>query len=139
MKKSLDEGNCIGAVFMDLSKAFDCLNYEILVAKSEAYGFSRNALTFINRYLCKRKQRVKVNGSFSEWKYIDQGFSQGSVLAPLSFNICINDMLIFIPDIDICNYADDTTLYVSDTDTIHILNKLESSISTVASWLQITA
>ena len=118
---------------MDLSKAFDCLNHEILVAKSEAYGFSRNALTFINRYLYKRKQRVKVNGPFSEWKYIDQGVPQGSVLGPLSFNICINDMLIFIPDIDICNYADATTLYVSDSDTIHILNKLESSISTVAS------
>ena len=46
----------------------------------------------------------------------------------------INDLLMFVPDIDICNYADDNTLYVSDTGTKHILNKLESSISTVASW-----
>ena len=79
-KKSLDEGNCVGAVFMDLSKAFDCLNHELLVAKLEAYGFSRNALTFIHSYLYKRKQRVKVNGSFSERKYIDQGVPQGSLL-----------------------------------------------------------
>ena len=108
--KSLDEGNCVGAVFMDLSKAFDCLNHELLVAKLEAYGFSRNALTFIHSYIYKRKQGVKVNGSFSEWKCIDQGVPQGSVLGPLLFNIYINDLLMFVPDMDICNYADDTTL-----------------------------
>ena len=51
-----------------------------------------------------------------------------------SFNIYVNDLLMFVPDIGICNYADDTALFVSDTNTIHILNKLESSISTVASW-----
>ena len=80
-------------------------------------AFSRDALTFIHSYLYQRKQRVKVNGSFSEWKYIDQGVPQGSVLEPLLFNIYVNDLLMFVPDIDICNYADDTTLYVSDTDT----------------------
>ena len=73
-KKSLDEGICVSAVFMDLSKAFDCLNHELFVTKLEACGFSRNALTFIHSYLYKRKQRVKVNGPLSEWEYIDQGF-----------------------------------------------------------------
>ena len=135
-KKSLDVGSCVGAVFMDLSKAFDSLNHELLVAKLEAYGFSRGALTFIHSYLYKRKQRAKVNGSYSEWKDIDLGVPQGSVLGPLLLYIYINDLLLFVPDIDICNYADDTTLYVSDADTKNILNKLESSISVVAGWFK---
>ena len=66
---------------------------------------------------------MKVNGSFSEWKEINQGVSQGSVLGPLLFNLYINDLLMFVRDVDICNYADDNTLYVSDTDTINIMKK----------------
>ena len=87
---------------MDLSKAFDCLSHELLVAKLEAYGFSRNALTFIHSYLYKRKQRVKVNGSFSEWKYINQGVPQGSVLGPLFFNVYI---------LIICSYSYQTLTF----------------------------
>ena len=105
-KRSLDERNCVGAVFMDLSKAVDCVNHELLVAKLEAYGFSRNALTFIHSYLYKRKQRAKVNGSFSERKYIDQGIPQGSVLGSLLFNIYINDLLMFVPDSEANSYSE---------------------------------
>ena len=88
---SLDAGNCVGSVFMDLSKAFDCLNHELLIAKLEAYGFSKRVLTFIHSYLYKKQQRVKVNGSFSEWKEINQYVPQGSVLGHLLFNLYIND------------------------------------------------
>ena len=70
-----------------------------------------------------------MNGSYSEWKDIDQDVPQGSVLGHLLFNIYINDLLMFAPDIDICSCAD-------DTDTINILKKLESSISAVARWFK---
>ena len=67
-KKALDKGGVAGALLMDLSKAFDCLNHELLIAKLNAYGFSMSALRLIHSYLNERRQRVMINGSFSTWK-----------------------------------------------------------------------
>ena len=64
-KKRMDNRSIAGAVLTDLSKAFDYLNHELLIANLITYGFSRSTLLFINSYLTDRKQRVKVNGSFS--------------------------------------------------------------------------
>ena len=61
-KKTLDKGGFAGALLMDLSKAFDCLNHKLLIAKLSAYGFSPNALRLIHSYLSERKQRVKIPG-----------------------------------------------------------------------------
>ncbi len=82
-KKAMDGGGVAGAVLTDLSKAFDCLNHGLLIAKLNAYGFSRSALLFIHSYLTDRMQRVGVNGSFSTWTETAQGVPQGSVLGPL--------------------------------------------------------
>ena len=81
---------------MDLSKAFDCLNHDLMIAKLNVYGFSRSALKFELSYLGQRKQRVKINGSFNEWKTTSVGVPQGSVMGLLLFNIYINDMFMFI-------------------------------------------
>ena len=67
-KKFLDKNGHAGALLMDLSKAFNCLDHDLLITKLHAYGFSRSALELIYSYLNERKQRVKVNGSFSAWK-----------------------------------------------------------------------
>ena len=135
-RKAVDSGNTAGAVLMDLSKAFDCLNHDLLIAKLEAYGFSRGALQLIHSYLSRRKQRVKVNGSYSTWIETSVGVPQGSVLGPLLFNIYLNDLFMFVTDCKICNYADDTTIYVCDGNHESVINKLESETLILSEWFQ---
>ena len=66
-RKALDNGQTVGAVAIDLSKAFDCMPHGLLIAKLKAYGFSDNACSFIKSYLVDRKQRVKIGHTFSDW------------------------------------------------------------------------
>ena len=112
-KKQLDNGEKVGAIFMDLSKAFDTINHSLLLAKLKAYGFSNQALRLLQSYLCNRFQRSIINGSFSSWNEVITGVHQGSVLGPLLFNIFLNDIFLFISKCQLCNYADDNTLYKS--------------------------
>ena len=72
-KSTLDKDKHVGTVSMDLSKAFDTINHDLLITKLEAYGFSTNALLFMLSYLQKRSQRVSINSSFSTWEEIIAG------------------------------------------------------------------
>ena len=107
---------------------------ELLIAKLSAYGFSMSALRLIHSYLDERKQRVKINGSFSTWRETTIGVLQGSVLGPLLFNIYLNDLFMFVKDAEICNYADDTTIYACDSNVESVVKTLESDALKIASW-----
>ena len=96
---------------MDLSKAFDVLNHSLLLAKMDAYGFSVKIRTFIQSHLNKRMQKVSVNRKFSAWEDIYAGVAQSSILGPLIFNNFINDVSSFLTTCEMCNYADDNTVY----------------------------
>ena len=121
---------------MDLSKAFDTINHELLIAKLDAFGFSKKSLELILDYLSNRLQHVKINSTFSSWSEITQGVPQGSLLSPLLFNIYLNDLSFLLDDIDICNFADDTTPNVCGMELKVVLDKLESCIELAIAWFK---
>ena len=83
LKKVLDNKDFGGAVLMDLSKAFDSINHNLLIAKLHAYGFDKSSLKLLFSYLNNRRDRTKINQNFSSWEELLQRVSQGSVLGPL--------------------------------------------------------
>ena len=109
-KKALDNGNYVGVIFMDLSKAFDCLPHGLLIAKLNAYGLTLPACELLGSYLSGRRQRVKIGGTRSHWSFLEKGVPQGSILGPLLFNIFLNDLFYFIEKCSLYNFADDNSL-----------------------------
>ena len=123
-KETIDNKGFAGGVLMDLSMAFDTLNYELLIAKPHAYGFGKESLMLLLGYLSNRWQRTKTNTSISSKTELLQGVPQGSVLDPLLFNIYLNDLLFFL-DCHVCNFADDTTPLICNKNFDFVLNELE--------------
>ena len=136
LKQALDKGLCTGLLLTDLSKAFDCLSHDLLIAKLNAYGVSYKSLKFIENYLSDRKQRTKVNGAHSTWRNILHGVPQGSILGPLLFNIYINDIFLFSEEFDIVNYADDCTPYECGISTESVIESLERDTITLFEWYE---
>ena len=124
----------IGLLLTALSKAFDCLFHELLLAKLQAYSFSFAALRLIYCYLTNRKQKSKVDSSYSSWEEILFGIPQGSILGPLLFNIFLCDMFFAMKDIDFPSYADDNTPYVSSDSIEDVIRILENDSIKLFKW-----
>ena len=92
-KLSLDDRNVTLALLTDLSKAFDCLSYKLLIAKLHAYGVDKNSCLIILNYFTNRKQRVKLGDIKSDWQPIFKGAPQGSLFGPFMYNVFSNDLL----------------------------------------------
>ena len=119
---------------MDLSKAFDTINHDLLIAKLKAYGFSKEALKLMKSYLKNRKQKVQINNKFSSESDVIAGVPQGSIDGPLLFNLFINDLVFFIEQCTLSNYADDYNLSISGEDKELIKSMLSSDFMIVENW-----
>ena len=109
-RNKLGNNNVVGVVLTDLSKAFDCIPYDLLLANLDAYGFNRDTVAYIYSYLKNRKQCVKINGTQSYLGDIISGVPQGSILGPILYNSFFNDFFYFILLATAHNFADDSTL-----------------------------
>ena len=102
----------------DLSKAFDCLPHDLLIAKLNAYEVDISALRLVTDYLTNAKQITKIGNDYSSWRENLYGVSQGSILGPLLFNV---SFVIITDDFKMANYADDTTPYVWGKDISSVI------------------
>ena len=134
IKQNLDKKGYAGAILMDLSKAFDTLNHDLLLAKLHAYGFHKKSLRLLDDYLKNRFFRTKCNSAFSTWTKLLLGVPQGSVLGPLLFNIYLNDLFYLIDLADVCNFADDTTLFSCEKSVAEVIRKLEHDFRLCVEW-----
>ena len=134
-RKALDEKKVAGAILTDLSKAFDCLSHDLLIAKLAAYGFDKSALKFIYDYLKGRMQRTKVNGSYSSWRELLSGVPQGSILGPELYNYNSNDLFLFML-LAIINYADDNTPFTSAPSIPNVIQNLEEDSKNLLNWIR---
>jgi hypothetical protein len=120
---ALEEGGCIDVVYTDFEKAFDKVPHGRLLSKLKSYGISEEIIAWIKKFLCNRKQRVKIKGKFSKWHKVLSGIPQGSVLGPLLFIIYINDLA------ESCEGHASTYLFADDTKIFqHIRSQADKQI-----------
>ena len=138
-QRALDDSNIVGAVLMDLSKAYDCLPPDLLIAKLAAYGVQYNSLLFLYNYLTNRQHRVRIGNSLSSFLYISMGVPQGSILGPILFNIFLNDLFLSDRVAELCNFADDNTLFAIAKTLAEVFLKLNIEIDDILHWFRINS
>ena len=133
----LDNSGVVGTILMDLSKAFDWLPHELILAKLHGCGVDIKSLKLLQDYVSNRTQRVKLDSTLSSWLKILLGVPQGSILGPSFFNIVLNDMLWFIDKTDICNFADNNTINSCAKSVNDVIENLRSDLKITLKWFKV--
>ena len=136
IRKSIDNDQLVGAVFVDLSKAFDTISHAILLEKIAIYGIKDGELEWFKDYLFSRKAVVAFNSCMSNQQDLLTGVPQGSILGPLLFLISFNDAVEVVEHSSILKYADDTVLYVAGREIDSIEDKLSKDMDNLSEWLR---
>ena len=131
---ALENKEFVIGIFLDLSKAFDCLSHDILLEKLEYYGIRGITLEWFKSYLQNRKQFVQANGHSSPIQAINVGVPQGSVLGPLLFILYINDLQFASNILNPILYADDSNLFISGRDIMNTCAVLNNELNQVNQW-----
>ena len=133
-KRQIDEGNYVAIASLDLSKAFDSLAHNLILKKLDQTGLNSKATSWIESYLTNRKQTVKFGNIESDQETVESGVPQGSILGPLLFITCTNDIIKELHNYDIYSYADDLQILISGKSVESLGKQLEVAIMKANSY-----
>jgi hypothetical protein len=127
---------CTIATFIDLSKAFDCLQYDKLFVKMEGLNFAEETINWFKSYLNGRQQCVSIENELSDWLPVELGVPQGSILGPVLFLMYINDINNSDQTAKFVKFADDTTILTSGKDAAEAAEKMNRTLEKVYRWFR---
>jgi retron-type reverse transcriptase len=133
----LDDGYCVAGIFLDLQKAFDTVDRQILIEKLQYYGLRGKISNWLNSYLSDRKQFTCIGNCKSSIKNIDMGVPQGSILGPLLFNLYVNDIGNSVSDPKPRLFADDTNVFLYDRHIVNLKLKCNDVMSKISEWIKV--
>jgi exonuclease III len=134
-RSQLDKGNHVLIISLDLSKAFDCVDHSLLIAKLQAYGLDKGSSELMSSYLSHRTQAVRINSTNSQRMPVMAGVPQGSLLGPLLFNMYVTDLSWGGAE-TFFRYADDTNLVISGNSPKELKETAEKQLSRVSNWFK---